>query len=37
MTTLSKWRINYPDRPIKLNEMLDNPFGEFERWIVTAN
>lgn len=37
MTTLSKWRINYPDRPIKLNEMLDNPFGEFERWIVAAN
>ena len=37
MTTLSKWRINYPDRPIKLNEMLDNPFGEFERWMAAAN
>ena len=37
MTTLSKWRINYPDNPIRHEDVLDkSPLQLFSEWLKKA-
>jgi pyridoxamine 5'-phosphate oxidase len=36
MTTLSKWRINYPDGELTMDNLTHCPFELFEEWIQKA-